>query len=140
MSFLSTPKQGLFNINPELDGIARRIPLMNEYNGKMMPSLALSGLSQFLGKTPSEVLREYKVPLNEYNEMLINYSGGFESFRTIPFIKPLRGKVADQEFKDKIILVGGTAAGFLISRPLPFAQVYPGVEVHAKCDVQHPPE
>ena len=122
---------GFTNIVPEMDGVTRRVPLMNEYNGKTIPSLGLSGLSQLLGKTPSEILREYKIPLNDYNEMLINYSGGFQSFPYYSFHKVLEGKVADQEFKDKIVLIGGTAAGLFDFKAIPFAQVYPGVEVHA---------
>ncbi len=39
---------GFSNIQPDIDGVMRRIPLIAEFNGKLAPSFALQGLCSYL--------------------------------------------------------------------------------------------
>lgn len=129
---LKKSKTGFVNVYTELDGINRKIPLMEvSEQGEMVPSLALAALSQYLGKTPEQVLAEKKIPLNDYNEMNINFFGGFETFPYYQFHEVLKGKVPPEKFKDKIVLVGGTATALFDQKATPFSPVSPGMEIHA---------
>lgn len=122
---------GFANIVPELDGVCRKIPLFKTYKGKTMPSLAMGGISTFLGKAPETIAADRSIKLDEYNEMLINFSGGYESFKYYSFHKVLDGSVPAATFRDKIVLFGGTASGLFDFKAIPYAQIFPGVEIHA---------
>jgi adenylate cyclase len=63
--------------------------------------------------------------------MLINYYGDFKTFRYISYYDVLKRRVPPPFFKDKIILVGASAAGLMDLRATPIQGVYPGVEIHA---------
>lgn len=122
---------GFANIVPELDGICRKIPLYKEYDGQLIPSLALAGLSAAAGKPPADILKERRVAYDEYHEMFINFAGGYESFPYYPFYKVLQGGVPPEAFRGKIVLLGGTASGLFDFKPIPFSPTFPGVEIHA---------
>ncbi|MBN1622371.1 MAG: CHASE2 domain-containing protein [Endomicrobiales bacterium] len=122
---------GFTNIFTELDGVNRRIPLEMEYQGKMVPSLSMAGLELVLNKTAKEIIEERDIFIDEYNEMMINFAGGYESFPYYSFCDVLNEKIAENKFKDKIILVGGTAAGLFDFKAIPYAPIFPGVEIHA---------
>ncbi|MHB9155746.1 MAG: CHASE2 domain-containing protein, partial [Endomicrobiales bacterium] len=130
-TFLNNSRTGFTNVVPELDGICRKIPLFKEYNTEIVPSLALAGLSVSLGKSPEEILRDKRVGYDEFFEMTINFAGGYESFPYYSFFKVLKGEVPPEKFKDKIVLLGGTASGLFDFKPVPFSPTFPGVEIHA---------
>lgn len=122
---------GFANIMPEYDGVCRKIPLYQVYKEKLVPGLALAGLSVYLKQPVEQILAEKKIALDQYNEMGINFSGGYESFPYYSFIKVLNGEVPAEKFKDKIVVLGGTASGLFDLKPIPFSPTYPGVEIHA---------
>jgi CHASE2 domain-containing sensor protein len=111
---------GFVNIYTELDGINRKIPLVVEYDKALVPSLVMSGLAQFLGKSPRDIIVEGKIPMNEYNEMTINYLGGYQTFPYYPYYQVLDGSVNPGLFKDKLVLVGGTATALFDFKAVPF--------------------
>jgi adenylate cyclase len=122
---------GFTNIFTELDGVNRKVPLLLEYEGKMAPSLSMTALSVYLNKPAEEIIQDRKIEIDEYNEMMVNFCGGYEAFPYYSFYKVLKGEYPGEEFKDKIVLVGGTAAGLFDFKAIPFAPIFPGVEVHA---------
>ncbi len=123
---------GFSNIWPELDGVTRKAALMMQYQDNMLPSLSMQGLSIYTGKSPKQVLAYHGITLSDtINEIPLNFYGGYESFKYISFYKAVTGEVPAGEFKDKIVLIGGTAAGLFDFKAMPFSPTYPGVEVHA---------
>jgi adenylate cyclase len=122
---------GFVNVYTELDGVNRKVPLIVNYDGASVPSLALAALARYLGKSPEDIIRERNIPLNEYNEMTINFFGGYQTFPYYSFNDVLNGAVTDDRFKDKIVLVGGTATALFDFKAVPFSPMFPGVEIHA---------
>lgn len=122
---------GFANIVPELDGICRKIPVFKEFRGTIVPSLALAGTSIFLNEPVGTIIKGRKDAVDNYYEMVINYAGGYESFAYYSFYKVLSEKVAPEVFKNKIVLIGGTASGLFDFKAIPFSPTFPGVEIHA---------
>jgi adenylate cyclase len=122
---------GFVNIFTELDGINRRVSLVREFEKKNISSLAMQGLSLYLNKPPEEIIIEHKIILDENGEMIINYFGGYQTFPYYSYAKVLNGDITEDKIKDKIVLVGGTAAGLFDFKAIPFAPIFPGVEIHA---------
>jgi adenylate cyclase len=122
---------GFVNVYTELDGINRKIPLVISYDNRKVYSLALAGLSRFMDASPDDIIEKGKIPLNEYNEMAINFCGGYQTFPYYSFADVLDGKVAADNIRDKMILVGGTATALFDFKAIPFSPMFPGVEIHA---------
>jgi len=122
---------GFANIVPEIDGVCRKIPLFKGYKGEIIPSLALAGLSIFLGEPADIIIKSRKIEVDEYYEMLINYAGGYESFPYYSFCRVLKGEIPAEKFRGKFVMVGGTASGLFDFKPIPFSPTFPGVEIHA---------
>ncbi len=129
------------------DGIARRVPLVSQFNDKYMPYFALAEyminrnipLSRL-----SEVVRD--IPVGNDGKFLIYWygRGGTEGvFKYYPIATVVTSALRYRDggvpqlppylFKNKTIIVGGTAAGLLDLRPTPFTAIeaYPGMEIHA---------
>ncbi len=122
---------GFVNISPELDGICRKIPLFKGYKGDIVPSLSLAGLSIYLNQPADEIIKSRKISIDEYYEMLINFVGGYESFPYYSFYKVLGGEIPAEKFKDKIVILGGTAMGLFDYKSIPYSPTFPGLEIHA---------
>jgi signal transduction histidine kinase/CHASE2 domain-containing sensor protein len=135
----SAPLLGHLNIHPRADGAVRRIPHAIRYRNAIYPSLALAAAAHFL-KVPA---REIKVsvheiriagrrlPFDERGETGINWAGGNGVFATFPITQVLDGLAPPEIFRDKIVLIGATAAGSFEYRATPFSSVQPAVEVQA---------
>ena len=132
------------------DGIIRRLPLVQKYNGELYGTLSLSVVRSLMGNPPisltvnpgleSETIDlglewidagGFKIPVDEYGAAMVNYAGPFPSFPYIPAIDVLLKKAPRESLEGTIVLVGTTAAGLLDMRSTPMQAIYPGVEVHA---------
>ncbi len=132
------------------DGVFRRAPLVQAYNGDLYPSLALATARVALG-TPgvgldfaanpdglmrgvdleSFVLGDRHIPVNEQVAIFIPYRGPQESFPYIPAVDVLDGSAPPDMLEGRIALLGASAAGLLDLRSTPVGQRYIGVEAHA---------
>lgn len=142
---------GHFN-NPLVDddGIFRRVPLLQEYDGAFYPSLALMMAKVYLGAEIKPVFVEnlsagsryppleglklghVHIPLDQQTAVLVPYRGPHRSFPYVSATDVIKDKVEDPGlFKGKIVLLGTTAPGLQDLRSTPVQSVYPGVEVHA---------
>lgn len=140
---------GFFD-NPRLDadGVFRRVPLLQRYDGALYPSLALALVSAALGDPPIELeyqppeartslnlealkVGELRVPVDGEVSALVPYRGRFGSFPYFSVSDVLEQRVDAEALRDAIVLLGTSAAGLLDLRSTPVGQNYAGVEVHA---------
>jgi adenylate cyclase len=123
---------GSVNIFPEPDGVSRKVPVWMEYEERLIPSLAMAALSAATGKPPDQLVSELKIPVEgAWNEMNLNFVGGFQAFPYFSYSDVLKRRVSPALFKDKIVLVGGTATALFDFMAIPNVPVFPGLEVHA---------
>lgn len=133
---------GYFNTIPDSDGVVRSIPLIMAYDGIIYPSLSLEIARIALEEKQIHIqydeqgmehiaLGEHRIPTDFFGRMMINYRGSQHSYQYIPAIDVYTKKVDALHVKDKIVLIGTSAAGLLDLRSTPFESVYAGVEVHA---------
>ncbi|MBI3221596.1 MAG: adenylate/guanylate cyclase domain-containing protein [Nitrosomonadales bacterium] len=143
---------GHFNPLVDADGEVRRVPMLVEYNGAYYESLSLAMVRTLLGNTKLlpgfaedkdngyaglEWLEletaggKLKIPVDADVATFVPYRGEQGSFQYISISDVLHDRVAPDQLKGKIVLVGTTAPGLLDMRATPVAEVYPGVEVHA---------
>lgn len=132
---------GYYNIEPDEDGVARRQPLFLGLNERIYPSMDFQIILDKLGIDKKDIsieLGKYitagdklKIPVDNDGRMLITYFGQFKKFRYISYSDVLMELVPAEYFKDKIVLIGATAAGLMDLRVVPFSNVFPGPEIHA---------
>jgi len=132
----------------DADGVFRRAPLVQRYEGDLYPSLALAvahvvagGPDVSLSFAPGDkrggielehlMLGSQAIPINEQVAVYIPYRGAQESFVFISAKDVLDGSAPQSVFAGRIVLLGASAAGLLDLRSTPVGQRYIGVEVHA---------
>ena len=132
---------GYYNIEPDEDGVTRRQPLLLALGDRVYPSMDFQIILDRLG-VPREQVRvelgkyisagdRLKIPVDENGRMLITYFGQYKKFRYISYSDVLMELVPAEYFRDKIVLIGATAAGLMDLRVVPFSNVFPGPEIHA---------
>ncbi|MCE5181047.1 MAG: adenylate/guanylate cyclase domain-containing protein [Betaproteobacteria bacterium] len=136
---------GHFNPLMDFDGVARRVPMLMEYQGAYYESLSLAVVRTLLGSPEvqagfgddnSDALEwlrvgKINIPVDENVSALIPYRGRQGSFRYVSAADVLHGRVSAQDLTGAIVLVGTTAPGLMDMRSTPVGAVYAGVEVHA---------
>lgn len=138
---------GFFD-NPLLDddGVFRRVPLLQHIQGYVYPSLALELARLGIGADKIDVnfdqfeerylvksvgIGDRIIPVAENGEILVPYRGYQHSFEYFSVIDIIQKRADLATLKGKVVLLGTDAAGLLDLRTTPFANTYPGVEVHA---------
>ena len=140
---------GFFD-NPAIDqdGLYRRVPLLQEYQDKVYPSLALQLARAALGNPPVQLEfdpPEARGPLNidrvrfgelsarvdEEFSVFVPYRGRAYSFEYVSATDVIRKNADPDILRDAIVLFGTDAPGLFDLRSTPVGAPYPGVEVHA---------
>ena len=138
-------RAGHFNPDPDQDGVTRRVPMLQQYNGNYYESLSLAVLRTIFGQPEiipgfpggkdSELewlqIADLKIPVDRSASALIPYRGPQGSFPYVSAADIIKGRVKPEQLKDAIVLVGTTAPGLMDLRSTPVAAVYAGVEIHA---------
>ncbi len=149
---VSARSGGYFD-NPfvDADGVFRRVPLVQAYEGYLFASLALATAQAFLDAASIQLtietegskggkeyyaletinVKNYSIPVDANGAVFVPYRGTQGSFPYIPAHEVLSGKTEPSLLRDKIVLVGTSAPGLLDLRSTPVQNIYPGVEVHA---------
>ena len=133
---------GFSNHYPDQDGVVRSIPPMVNFANRLYPSFALAmalGLNEIdsLGINPHHIHAYaalsplFDMPLDENGRLLINYQGPFRSFRYVSYWDVYAKRLPPAYVKDRIVLIGTSAAGLFDLRSVPVQNSYPGVEIHA---------
>jgi adenylate cyclase len=134
----------------DADGIFRRAPLVQRFDGDLYPSLALAVARIVLGNPDiglsfanrsdgrmsgidleAVLLGERRIPVNEQVAVFIPFRGPQESFPFVSAADVLDGSATADVLQGKIALLGASAAGLLDLRATPVGQRYIGVEAHA---------
>ena len=131
---------GHVNIFTDIDGTVRRETPAIKYGGHFYPSYSLALVIRYLGLRSDEVkvapgesvrVGNTTIPLDESQSMLVTYNGVAETFRYYKCYEVLEGKVPAEVFKDKMVLVGPSAAGVGSRYVTPVALALPIVEYSA---------
>jgi CHASE2 domain-containing sensor protein len=122
---LAGGRLGTINVEPDPDGTVRQYPVWLDAYGWQLPSLPMR-IAQ---------AQDWKIPSRQ--NILLNWRGQPFSYRYVSFSDVYADMLSKQktraqdEFKDKIVLIGTTAAGLGDSKPTSMAKQFPGVEILA---------
>src|SRR5262245_2456675 len=138
----SAAGRGLFSINPERDGIVRRVPIVMKAGDRIVPALTLdllrvvSGSDAILIRTDESGVHNVAVPGLELptdpNGRIWVHFSPHDKSRYVSARDVVEGKVAPEKFAGKLVLVGTSAIGLLDVKTTPITRAMPGVEVHAQ--------
>ena len=127
---------GFADVRLDADGIARSVWLAEGPGHADTPHFAYAVLQvaqprQFPKRVPQP---DGAGPWRRAWPMFIPYAGPPGHFRTVSYVDVLLGKVPPETFRDKLVLVGVTAAGIGDNNPVPTSgngRVMAGVEISA---------
>jgi adenylate cyclase len=136
------------NATLDADGVYRRVPLFQSYEGAYYASLALAVTRLALGSPPVEVvfdppqargslhleavrLGDRRIPVDERAAVLVPYRGRQGSFPYVSAADVIAGRAERAVLEGRIALVGTSAPGLFDLRVTPVAEAFAGVEVHA---------
>jgi adenylate cyclase len=133
--------RGMFTIEPDPDGIVRRVPLVLIAQDNVVPALTLemlrvaTGQSAFLvrshaGGIESIVVAGAQVPTDASARVWVYFSP-HDDKRFVSAKDVIRGN-AKAQLAGKLVLIGTSASGLLDLRATPIQRSMPGVEVHAQ--------
>lgn len=131
-----------FNMEADFDGVARRMPLLIEHQGKCFGSLALMTFQQAMGgvvpalrpadglRPPALDLDGLLIPMDNKARAMVPYRppGAFEY---VSAADVMAGRVEASKLEGRAVLVGSSAPGIMDLRVTPTSKVFPGVEIHA---------
>jgi adenylate cyclase len=138
--------RGLFSIKPERDGMVRRIPIVMEAGGQILPALSLEVLRVAFGAQAIRIITDpdgwglqqvqtipprFQLPTDSNGSLWVHFSR-HEQEIYVSAKDVLDGKVAPERIAGKIILIGTSAIGLLDIKTTPVDPAMPGVEVHAQ--------
>ena len=122
---LESKRLGTHNITPDKDGVVREYQLYSVSQGWLIPSL------------PKTIAQTLNYPLPKSQSVLINWRGDPFTYHYVTFSDVFndmtsKNKTRPQdEFKNKIVIIGATAASLGDIKATTMAAQYPGVEILA---------
>ncbi|CAH1905732.1 CHASE2 domain-containing protein [Candidatus Nitrotoga sp. HW29] len=122
---LNGGRLGLHNIYPDADGIVRQYSVYRDDYGWKLLSL------------PARVARDLGWPELAAQRVLLNWRGPPFSYQYVSFHEVFTDmgskekKRPQDEFKNKIVIIGSTAPSLFDIKPTPMSKMHPGVEILA---------
>jgi adenylate cyclase len=134
--------RGMLTINPERDGIVRRVPMIMRAQGAIMPSLSFEMLRVVTGtdtifiKTDQAGIKSlgvkgFQIPTDLNGQLWVHFARRDPSIY-VSATDVLEGRVPPEKIKGKLVLVGTSAAGLNDLKTTPVDPAMPGVEIHAQ--------
>ncbi len=134
--------RGLFSINPEHDGIVRRVPMVMLAQGTTMPSLSfemlrvLSRTDTILIKTDKAGIKSvgvkgFQIPTDANGQLWVHFARS-DPLILVSAVDVLEGSVPADKIEGKLVLIGPSAAGLNDIKTTPVDPAMPGVEIHAQ--------
>ncbi|MFZ0095990.1 MAG: adenylate/guanylate cyclase domain-containing protein [Pseudolabrys sp.] len=134
--------RGLFTIRAERDGIVRRVPIVMQAQGTVMPSLTLEMLRVVSGSNTVLIRSDHAgvqnasvpgfvIPTDRNGQLWIHFAP-HDLTRYVSAADVLEGQVPAERVARRLVLIGTSAVGLLDAKTTPIDPVMPGVEVHAQ--------
>jgi adenylate cyclase len=134
--------RGMFSIDPEPDGIVRRVPVVMEAEGQLAPALTMEML-RVVSRAGAILIRAdqagvktvavpgLEVPTDGRGRFWV-YFNKRDPARSVSATDVLNGRVAPDRLRGRLVLIGTSATGLLDIKTTPVQPDMPGVEVHAQ--------
>ena len=134
--------RGLLTIDPERDGIVRRVPMIMQAQGETMPSLSFEVLrvvtgtdtifikSDLVGIT-SVGVKGFQVPTDRNGKLWVHFAHRDPTIY-VSALDVLGGSAPPDKIDGKLVLVGTSAVGLNDIKTTPVSAAMPGVEIHAQ--------
>lgn len=131
-----------FNMEADFDGVARRMPLAIEHQGRCYGSLALVTAMAGMGSqaVKLEAARGHHPPMLDMDGLRIPMDGAARAlvpyraanaFAYLSASDVIHARLPAAKLEGRIVLIGSTAPGIMDLRVTPVSKVFPGVEIHA---------
>lgn len=132
---------GFLNGTPDIDGVLRRLPLLIEYKDQFYPSFSLAILSKFQDQQPrlgsldgttgnSVLLGRTTIPTDGQGNILLGPPTNVAESSRLSAGQLLEDQIKPDFFKDKIVLVGLTAAGLTRKYSTPLGPPQASIDLH----------
>jgi CHASE2 domain-containing sensor protein len=124
---------GYLNANPDVDGSIRTEPLVLHYYDTYLPSLSVMLAAKSLNLDPKDIairlgqgisLGNLKIatdPALQMRTFFYKDQGGRSAFPVDSFYDVYSGKIPASKYRDKIVLIGATAAGIGATQVTPIS-------------------
>ena len=145
----AAPPGGSVSIQSDPDGPVRTVSPLFRFGDQYLPSFPLSIASLVLGQRPAITIRKgprldfasRRIPVDQQGRMLVRWYGPSMTYKhysawrvfnsALAYERGEKPELPPATFKDKIVLIGATAAGAADLRSNAFSPTYAGVEIHA---------
>ena len=134
--------RGLLTINPERDGIIRRVPMIMQAQGTTMPSLSFEMLRVVTGTDTIFIkadhagitsigVKGFQIPTDRNGQLWVHFAH-YDPTLYVSAVDVLEGSVKPEMIKNKLVLIGTSAVGLNDIKTTPVSASMPGVEIHAQ--------
>lgn len=134
--------RGLFTIVPERDGIVRRVPIIMQAQGVIMPALTFEMLRVITGTDTifikadkggiqSVGVKGFQIPTDKNGQLWVHFARQDPSIY-VSAVDVLEGRAPADKFSRKLVLIGTSAVGLNDIKTTPVSPAMPGVEIHAQ--------
>lgn len=132
---------GYSNVSMDIDGSVRSVPGIIKFQENYYVPLSIIAASMYLKIPPKIIFNKYgvesidlgaiKIPTDDQGQITINYSGRANSFLKISGTDIINGTIPESILKNKIVVVGSSAAGLHDHFVTPISNNLPGMEIQA---------